>query len=95
MEIAVEISLLLCTQAEIYVIVHVFPALATIFDLLITVTSESIHISLTVLLDPGSVASVESCSCYYDVYMLRRSLRVSLIVLPRPTNVDESPHTAS
>jgi len=52
--VAVGISLLSCIQAEIFVIAYV-RLMAAIFDLLVTVTLESIRISYSVLLDPENV----------------------------------------
>ena len=55
MGVATGISLLSYIEAEIYDIAYVLPVMAAIFDLPITPTSDSIHTSLTVLLDPNNV----------------------------------------
>ena len=71
--VIVGISLLSCTDAELYVIVHVFPVMAAILNLLVTVWSESVHTSLNVLLDPDNVGQPLG-SCCYHVHKLRCAL---------------------
>jgi len=64
--VAVGISSLSCIKAEKFVIAYVLPAMVAIFDLLVTLTSQSIRISSSVLRDPenvGIAVRISSLSC--------------------------------
>ena len=55
MGIAVEMSLLSCIRAELYVIPYLLPVMATIFDFQHTQTSVRVVTGLFVLPDPGNM----------------------------------------
>jgi hypothetical protein len=59
--------LLSYVQAEIYDIAYVLTVMATISDLPLTTMSESVHTSLTELLDPGNVNVAFGISCLHRI----------------------------
>ena len=81
MGIAVGVSLLLCIEAEIYVMSFLLPVMAAIFDFQQTQTSGSILNSLFVLSDPenmGVAVGIAWLSCtraeiYVISYLLPNS----------------------